>query len=392
MVLEFVECSQFRRSLASGDVLDSGFPRDHQRRKLIESRKRIRLEGPHSMGRSSSGVPRQERKGGNQMKAAIVREPGKTPVFADFDDPVPRVGEELVAVTASAISQVTKSRASGSHHTSPGSLPAVVGIDGVGRTQDGRRVYFVMPKEPFGGMAEKVAVRVKQCIPLPDDVDDITAAAIAIPGMSSWAAFKERAHLIASENVLINGATGAAGRLAVQIAKYMGAKRVVATGRNVAALEQVKALGADVTIPLIQSPKELEMAFKEQFGGEGVDVVLDYLWGKSAEILIVAAAKAGKDAVPIRFVQIGAVSGSEITLPGAALRSSALVLMGSGIGSIPLEGLVGAISGVLQAVVPGKLKIETQAVPLANVEETWNKETGRSRVVFFVSQNSKAST
>jgi NADPH:quinone reductase-like Zn-dependent oxidoreductase len=325
------------------------------------------------------------------MKAAIVMEPGKTPVFGDFDDPVPQVGEELVAVTASAISHVTKSRASGSHHTSTGSFPAVVGIDGVGRTQDGRRVYFVLPEEPLGGMAEKVAVRLQQCVPLPDDVDDITAAAIAIPGMSSWAAFKERAHLIAGENVLINGATGTAGRLAVQIAKYMGAKRVIATGRDIAALERVKALGADATIPLLQSPKELETAFQEQFGGEGVDVVLDYLWGKSAETLIVAAAKAGKDAVPIRFVQIGAVSGSNITLPGAALRSSALVMMGSGIGSIPRKSLVGAISGVLQAVVRGKLKIETEAVPLANVEETWNKDCGNSRVVFIVRRNLDAS-
>ncbi len=207
-----------------------------------------------------------------------------------------------------------------------------MGIDGVGRMRDGRRVYFVLPKAPFGGMAEKAPVRPEQCVSLPDDVDDITAAAIAIPGMSSWAAFKERAHLLAGENVLINGATGAAGRLAVQIAKHLGAKRVIATGRDLAALEQVKALGADATIPLIQSPEELETAFQEQFGGEGVDVVLDYLWGKSAEILIVAAAKAGKDTVPIRFVQIGAVSGGNITLPSAALRSSALVLMGSGIG------------------------------------------------------------
>lgn len=325
------------------------------------------------------------------MKAAVIMKPGRTPVFANFDDPVPQVGEELVFVTASALNHVTKSRASGSHHTSPGSLPAIVGIDGVGRTQGGRRVYFVLPQEPFGGMAEKVAVRLPQCVPLPDDVDDITAAAIAIPGMSSWAAFKERAHLIAGENVLINGATGTAGRLAVQIAKYMGAKRVIATGRNVSVLEQVKALGADVTIPLNQTPKELETAFKEPFGGEGVDVVLDYLWGKSAEILIVAAAKAGKDAVPIRFVQIGAVSGSDITLPGAALRSSALVLMGSGIGSIPLKGLVGAISSVLQAVVPGELKIETESVPLANVEGTWNRDSGNSRVVFDVGQNLGAS-
>jgi NADPH:quinone reductase-like Zn-dependent oxidoreductase len=325
------------------------------------------------------------------VKAAIVMAPGKTPVFADFDDPVPQVGEELVAVTASAISHVTKSRASGSHHTSPGSLPAIVGIDGVGRTRDGRRVYFVLPEEPFGGMAEKVAVKLQQCVPLPDDVDDITAAAIAIPGMSSWAAFKERAHLITGENVLINGATGTAGRLAVQIAKFMGAKRVIATGRNVSVLERVKALGADVTISLNQSSKELETAFQEQFGGEGVNVVLDYLWGQSAETLIVAAARAGKDAVPIRFVQIGAVSGRDITLASAALRSSALVLMGSGIGSILLKDLVGAISSVLQAVVPGELKIETEAVPLANVEGTWNRDSGNSRVVFVVGQNLGAS-
>jgi NADPH:quinone reductase-like Zn-dependent oxidoreductase len=325
------------------------------------------------------------------MKAAVITKPGRTPLFADFDDPVPQVDEELVVVTASALSHVTKSRASGSHHTSTGNLPAVVGIDGVGRTQDGRRVYFVLPEEPFGGMAEKVSVRMDQCIPLPADVDDITAAAIAIPGMSSWAAFKERAHLIAGENVLINGATGTSGRLAVQIAKYMGAKRVIATGRNVEVLEQLMGIGADATIPLTRSPKELETAFKEQLGGEGVDVVLDYLWGQSAETLIVAAAKAGKDAVPIRFVQIGALSGGNIVLPSAALRSSALVLMGSGIGSIPLKGLVGAISGVLQAVVPGKLKIETKVVPLSEVEDTWNKDSGTSRVVFVVRQNLEAS-
>ena len=321
------------------------------------------------------------------MKAAVIKKAGKAPVFADFEDPVPKVDEELIVVSASALSYVTKSRASGAHHTAPSSLPAVAGIDGVGRTRDGRRVYFVLPEEPFGGLAEKVAVSMDRCIALPAEVDDVTAAAIAIPGMSSWAAFKERAHLVAGENVLINGATGTSGRLAVQIAKYLGARRVIATGRNVSALEHVKALGADATISLNQSPEELETAFKEQVGGEGVDVVLDYLWGPSAEILIRAAARAGKDAVPIRFVQIGAVSGGNIVLPSAALRSSALVLMGSGIGSISPRGLVGAIGGVLQAVTPGQLKIETKVVPLAEVEVTWNRESGNSRVVFAMRQD-----
>jgi NADPH:quinone reductase-like Zn-dependent oxidoreductase len=321
------------------------------------------------------------------MKGAVVMEPGKTPVYTDFRDPASQAGEELIAVTASALSHVTKSRASGSHYRSPANLPAVVGIDGVGRTEDGRRVHFVLPRAPFGGMAEKVAVPREQCTVLPDGVDDVTAAAIAIPGMSSWAALAERAQLATGENVLVNGATGAAGRLAVQIAKYLGAKKVIATGRDTAALGELKSLGADVTIPLTQPADALEIAFQEQFAGDGVDVVLDYLWGPTAEVLIVAAAKSGKEAVPIRYVQIGALGGGNITLPSAALRSSALVLMGSGIGSIALEKMVGAIRGVMQAAVPAKLQIKTEAVPLANVEAAWNQNNSKSRIVFVTNKD-----
>jgi NADPH:quinone reductase-like Zn-dependent oxidoreductase len=318
------------------------------------------------------------------MKAAIVTGPGKTPAYGDFNEPAPKAGEELIHVTASALSQLTKGRASGAHYSSPGQFPLIAGVDGVGRTADGRRVYFALPDAPFGAMAEKVAVRREQCIPLPEGVDDVTAAAIANPGMSSWAALKERARLVAGENVLINGATGVAGRLAVQIAKHMGAKKVIATGRNAEALEELKGLGADVIVPLTLPSPDLEAAFREQFAGDGVHVVLDYLWGKSAEMLIVAAAKADQDGVQVRYVDIGSMSGGEITLPAAALRASDLVLMGSGIGSVPVAGLLGAISGVMQAVVPGKLEIETEAVPLAEVEENWNKDSGGSRVVFVV--------
>ena len=321
------------------------------------------------------------------MKAAVVTRQGSPPQFADFREPLPEPDEELIHVTASALSQVTKSRAAGSHPTSRGSFPVVAGIDGVGRTLNGRRVYFVLPREPFGGMAEKVALPSTQCISVPDGVDDVTAAAIAIPGMSSWAALKERARLLAGETVLINGATGIAGRLAVQIAKYMGAKKVVATGRNLEALDHVTSLGADDVIPLSQSKNQMEEVFKAHLGG-GVDIVLDYLWGPSAEALIVAAAKAGKNAVPIRYIQIGSVAGSDIVLPSAALRSSAIVLMGSGIGSIPRDGLLDAIRGVLQTVVPGSLKIETNVVPLSDVEENWDKVGGKSRIVFAVSQRS----
>jgi NADPH:quinone reductase-like Zn-dependent oxidoreductase len=317
------------------------------------------------------------------MKAAIVLGVGKTPVYGDFEEPVPGDGEVRIHVTAAALSQVTRSRASGRHYSSSGDLPFVVGVDGVGRLDDGRRVYFVLPKPPLGSMSERAAVISGQCVALPDGLDDVTAAAIANPGMSAWAAMKERAKLAAGETVLVNGATGTAGRLAVQIAKYMGAKKVIATGRNLESLKSVASLGADVTLPMVEDGDALEETFQAQFA-EGVDVVVDYLWGKSAERLIIAGAKAGQDAVPIRFVHVGSVSAPDITLPGAALRSSAMQLMGSGIGSIPVDRLMKSIDDLMQATLPGRFEIATKTVQLSAVEEAWSTEGNMPRVVFKV--------
>jgi NADPH:quinone reductase-like Zn-dependent oxidoreductase len=317
------------------------------------------------------------------MKAAIVAGAGQTPIYGEFEEPVPAAGEYRVTVTASALSPVVKSRASGTHYSASARFPFAVGIDGVGRRDDGSRVYFVLPRAPFGGMAERTVVVAAQCLALPDDLDDVTAAAIANPGLSSWAAYRERAKLKAGETVLVNGATGTAGRLAVQIAKYLGATKVIATGRNADALQSLATLGADVTIPLVADQTALEDSFKAQFA-QGVDVVLDYLWGKSAERLLIAAAKAGKDAVPIRFVQIGSVSGLDITLPSAVLRSSAVELMGSGIGSIPRDRFVNAIGGLLRAAGPSGFAIATNPVPLSDVERAWKRDTGDRRTVFVV--------
>jgi NADPH:quinone reductase-like Zn-dependent oxidoreductase len=318
------------------------------------------------------------------MKAAIVVEAGKTPVYGDFKEPAPAEDEVLVTVTAAALSNVVRSRASGRHYSSPGNLPFVVGIDGVGRLEDGRRVYFALPKAPFGSMSERTVIRPSHCVFLPDNLDDVTAAAIANPGMSAWAALKHRAKLMPGETVLVNGATGTAGRLAVQIAKHMGASKVVATGRNAEVLKSLAALGADVTIPLGDGGDAFEDALTDQFGGDGIDIVLDYLWGKSAERVVTAGAKAGKDAVPIRFVHIGSVSASDITLPSAALRSSAITLMGSGIGSIPLDGIMKSIDDLMKATVPGAFTIDTKTFPLPEVENVWPTVGNMPRVVFEI--------
>ncbi|BCW88552.1 L-threonine 3-dehydrogenase [Alphaproteobacteria bacterium SO-S41] len=316
------------------------------------------------------------------MKAAIVRGPGQTPVYADFPPP-PASGDSRIAVTAAAVSPLVRARASGTHYSSSGQFPFVAGVDGVGRLEDGRRVYFILPTAPYGSMAETTVVPAAQCLVLPDDLDDVTAAAIANPGMSSWAAFTERAKLKAGETVLINGATGASGRLAVQIARHFGATKVIATGRNRDALHEVAGLGADVTIPLIEDAAALEDQFKAQFAA-GIDVVIDYLWGASAERLLIAGAKAGPEARPIRFVQVGAASGQDITLPGAVLRSSAIELMGSGIGSVPLARLFSAIAGLMKTAIPAGFQIATRPVPLSDVERAWSDDDGTRRTVFTI--------
>jgi NADPH:quinone reductase-like Zn-dependent oxidoreductase len=168
--------------------------------------------------------------------------------------PSPDRGQAKTAfgVSAAALSPLVRGRASGAHYSASHQFPFVAGVDGVGRLDDGRRVYFLMPRAPYGAMAEETVVPSTQFAPVPDGLDDVTAAAIANPAMSSWAALAERARLKTGETVLVNGATGAAGQLAVQIARRLGAARVIATGRNTEALRAAAALGADMTIPLVE--------------------------------------------------------------------------------------------------------------------------------------------
>jgi len=313
------------------------------------------------------------------MRAAIVTQTGATPIYGEFAEPVARADQFMIEVSAAALSPLTRGRAAGSHYSAEHSYPQIVGVDGVGRFGE-QRVYFVLPEPPQGSMAERVAIVPERCVMLPDGLDDVTAAALTNPGMSSWAALRHRARLAAGETVLVNGATGSAGKLAVQIARHLGAKKVIATGRNPAVLQDLARLGADVTLSL-QEPAAFEAACQEQFS-QGVDVVLDYLWGPSAETLLITAARTAKDGVPLRYVEIGAASGSDINLPGAVLRASAISLMGSGIGSVTMAHLLRSIEELFQAASQSGFEVKTRAVPLAQVEQAWETADSNERVVF----------
>jgi NADPH:quinone reductase-like Zn-dependent oxidoreductase len=322
------------------------------------------------------------------MKAAIITMAGRPPIYGDFNEPAASEGMELIAVSASALSQFSKSRSSGSHYSSESVFPAVAGADGVGRAADGRRVYFVLPEAPFGALGEKSLVRSEHCITVPDALDDITAAAIANPGMSAWAALVERARLTPGETVLINGATGTAGRLAIQLAKYLGAGRVIGTGRKAAELKQLASFGAEVLPFTLDAAhplgtKQYEEALMAEFV-RGIDVVIDYLWGQSARTVIVAIAKAVEDGRPVRFVHVGGASREEnIELPGAALRSSAIQLMGSGIKSVPFPKLLGSIRNVFETAASAKLQIATRTVSLSDIADAWDAP-GKPRVVVTI--------
>ncbi|MGF6773640.1 NADPH:quinone reductase-like Zn-dependent oxidoreductase [Paraburkholderia sp. GAS199] len=315
------------------------------------------------------------------MKAAVVEAAGKRPVYTEFERPAPLAGHRIVDVTASALSHVARSKASGSHYSSASAFPFVAGLDGVGRDENGRRVYFFWPPSPYGALAEQCRVPDANCVALPDSIDDVSAAAIAIPGMSSWAALVERAKFVAGETVLINGATGTSGRLAVQIARHLGAGKIIVTGRDAAVLAELQQAGADVTISLTQNADALSRAFEAQFR-ETVDVVLDYVWGESARVMLIAAARTLDEHQPLRFVQIGAIGGAELSLPATVLRAAPISMLGSGIGSIPAAQILEAMQRVLAVAASAGFRIEAHAVPLAQIGEHWDTFSSRQRTVF----------
>jgi NADPH:quinone reductase-like Zn-dependent oxidoreductase len=318
------------------------------------------------------------------MKAAVLHELGKPPRFEEFAEPIPAPGEALLHVRAASLKPVDKQIAAGTHYASPRSLPVICGADGVGELPDGKRIFFGGPRRPYGAMAERTIAPSAFCFPLPDTIDDATAAALPNPGVSAYLSLAHRAKLAPGETVLILGATGVTGTLAVQIAKLLGAARVVAAGRNPQSLEKLRSLGADATIQLVQSDDNLKLSFERDAGEKGFDVVIDYVWGHPTEILLAAITRPEFAAVntETRLVQVGESASPTISLPAAVLRSTALTILGTA-GIPPREVLVSSMQRVLDWAAQGVLSIATESVPLSQIEQAWQRpETaGRRRVI-----------
>jgi NADPH:quinone reductase-like Zn-dependent oxidoreductase len=314
------------------------------------------------------------------MKAALVTTFDSPPHYADVPEPSLADPDEIVVdVLASGLHPRVRSQANGTHYTSTDSLPLVPGIDGVGRDGEGRLRYFLLLDPPHGAMAERVVVDARRSIELPDGTDPVAVAAAMNPAMSSWVALRQRIELAPGQSVLVLGATGNAGRMAITVARHLGAGRVVAAGRDAERLAQLPALGADDVVSLAGDPAAV--AGRLGHAAAEVDVVLDYVWGEPAAAAIAALVTArAHRSRPLSWVQIGSVAGPTAAIPSAALRAARLQIVGSGQGSVPSSGFLAELPELAAEIASGEIAADARAVPLAEVTDAW-AAAGRERLV-----------
>ncbi|MFY9178840.1 MAG: zinc-binding alcohol dehydrogenase family protein [Venatoribacter sp.] len=268
------------------------------------------------------------------MHAAVLHAYGEAPKFDSLPMPTPQAGQALIKMEAASIKQLDKIKASGKHYTRYAQFPTAVGVDGVGRLESGERVYAMGVS---GMLAEYAVVSLADCVPVPEGLDAGLAAVLPNALLGSDAALLCRAQFQVGQTVLINGATGVSGRMAVQAARLRGANKIIATGRNAQALDALRDLGADQCISLLADPAHIQAQLLKIQQQTPIDVVLDYLWGEP--MLWLLAAFKQHCPKPVNIVTIGQMAGAEINLPSGVLRSQPIQILGSGLGSINSEQL-----------------------------------------------------
>lgn len=323
------------------------------------------------------------------MKAAVLHKQGTIPRYEDFPDPIAGENQELVQVKAASIKNIDKMFAEGTHYENHyKEFPAIAGVDGVGVLQNGTRVY-TGTKPPYGMMAEKTIVSKQFCIPIPDLLDDVTAAALPNPALSAWFSLSWRGQIKPGDTVCILGATGVTGKLAIQIAKHLGAAKVIAAGRDQDILNTLPELGADVTISLKRSDAELKKQFAAEAKANPFNIVLDFLWGPPAEILLDAltGSDISAEAHTTRYIEIGEMAGPVIKLSASTLRSAGIELYGQGGGSIPKEEFAkvpGLLTDLIKLAAGGKLRIDTETMPLSEIEKAWQRKDIKGKRLVIV--------
>ncbi|AGL17479.1 zinc-binding alcohol dehydrogenase family protein [Actinoplanes sp. N902-109] len=314
------------------------------------------------------------------MKAAVVTAYGTAPRYREFPDPEPAGEHEIVVeVLAAGLHPRVRMQAGGSHYTSAGAgLPLVPGIDGVCRDADGRLWYFMSLNGTYGSMAERAVIDTRHSVVLPDHADPLTIAATLNCVIASWLALTQRTTLRPGQNVLVLGATGGTGRMALQVARHLGAGQVVAVGRNP---ERLAALPGATATALIGDAQTLADV------GAEIDIVLDFLWAEpAAETMAAMVSHRADPTRPLCWVNLGEMAGPRATLPAGAVRSTRLDILGSGQGSLTGSTLTAAIPAVTAAIVDGTYAVQPHPVPLHDVEQAWSRPGDSAKRVVFHSR------
>jgi NADPH2:quinone reductase len=249
--------------------------------------------------------------------------------------------------------------------------PFVVGRAGVARDGD-QRIYFNVnaPVGPFGSMAERTLIDPKFSFAVPDGVADDVAAALGNAGLAAWLALSWRARLKPGERVLILGATGVSGLIAVTAAKELGAGRVIAAGRNRDALARAKRLGADATVDFAAT--DLVAAYREAAGG-AVDVTIDFVFGAPGEAALEVLALHG------RHVHIGSMAGQSMTVRGAPIRRSSADIMGFAYYHAPVDLQAQAYGELCRLAAAGEIEIDVETRPLSDIAAAWDARAAGNR-------------
>jgi NADPH2:quinone reductase len=312
------------------------------------------------------------------MDAAVLEELG-APRFGEFAEPVADAGQAVVDVALAGINPVDLATAAGRYGPVAPTFPSVAGREGVGSV-DGRRVYFGSAIAPYGSMAQRALVAPEALFDVPDGLDDDVAVALGIAGLAAWLPLAWRAKLQPGETVLVLGATGTVGTIAVQVAKVLGAGRVVAAGRDAAALERARERGADAIVDLgaaadDDDPDEriarLTAAIRDAAGG-AVDVTLDPLWGEPALAALGAAAPYA------RHLEVGQSAGHAITLT-ADFRQRSISILGYTSRLVPLDEQRAAYQRLAAHALAGEIAVDVERIPLRDVADAWERQARSPR-------------
>lgn len=313
------------------------------------------------------------------MRAAIVREIGSPPEVGDVSDPEASDGREPLEVLAAGLNPIDIAVSAGRYFGGHPELPYVPGAEGVARLPDGGLGYLHgdgLGTKRDGTFAERVLYAPDNVFPVPDGLDPQIAGALGAAGLAGWVPLRWLAPLEADDVVLVLGATGTVGIVAVQTAKLMGARRIVAAGRNEEALERARERGADETVRL-EDGMDLEAAFLEACG-EPPTYVFDPLWGEPVRAAIEAAAPGA------RIVNLGQSAGPEATIRSGAVRGKLLRIFGYQNFGVPTEVSRDQYVALGEHVVRGEIALDIETVPLAEIGDAWQRQARSPHVKLVV--------